>query len=80
MPPAGTPGAPPQQQHAPPPPPPPNAGMALLGQLKGANPQAPAPSPQKQPMTVQQVEQAQQQEASNKGAADALWQMLKGKK
>ena len=54
--------------------------MALLGQLKGANPQASAPSPQKQPMTVQQVQQAQQQEASNKGAADALWQMLKGRK
>jgi len=78
MPPAGKPGAPPQQPHAPPPPP--NAGMALLGQLKGANPQASAPSPQKQPMTVQQVQQAQQQEASNKGAADALWQMLKGRK
>ena len=67
--------------------PPGNAGMALLGQLKGAKPEPSAPPPQQQPMTLQQVQDAQarahaqaQSAASNKQSADAIWKMLGGKK
>ena len=69
--------------------PPANAGMALLGQLKGAKPAPPVQPPQQQPMTVQQVHEAQaraqaqvqsQTQASNKQSADAIWKMLGGKK
>ncbi len=68
--------------------PPANAGMALLGQLKGAKPAPPVQPPQQQPMTVQQVHEAQaraqaqvlsQTQASNKQSADAIWKMLGGK-
>ena len=60
-----------------------NAGMALLGQLKGAKPAPPAPAPPKQPMTLQQVQDAQAQaqaQSSNKQSADAIWKMLGGNK
>lgn len=70
MPPAGAAGTAPHLAQ--------NAGMALLGQLQGGS--KPSTSLHNQPMTVQQVQQAQQQEATNKQSADALWNMLKGGK